>query len=126
MPCSMIVAVLIAAAPAPDNDSSPDYQTQVAPLLKEYCAGRHNDEDREGKFSLETYASLQKGTKHGPALLPGDPNGSLLLRVMTGAAKPAMPPKEEPRPMPTRSRSLKPGSPQVPEDPRGPNPTDSP
>ncbi len=98
MPCSMIVAVLIAAAPAPDNDSSPDYQTQVAPLLKEYCAGCHNDEDREGKFSLETYASLQKGTKHGPALLPGDPNGSLLLRVMTGAAKPAMPPKEEPRP----------------------------
>jgi WD40 repeat protein len=97
MLASMIMAVLI-AAPTLDGGAVPDYQSQVAPLLKQYCAGCHNDEDREGKFSLESYASLQRGTKHGPALLPGDAKGSLMLRLMTGAAKPGMPPKDEPRP----------------------------
>lgn len=100
MPRLMILAVLVAAAPAraAENGSAPDYGTQVAPLFKKYCAGCHNDEDREGKFSLESYASLQRGTAHGPALLPGDPKGSLIVRVLTGAAKPMMPPKDEPRP----------------------------
>ena len=94
---SPLTLALLVAIPA-DGGSAPDYQTQVAPILKQYCAGCHNDEDREGKFSLESYASLQRGTGHGPALLPGDPKGSLMLRVLTGLAKPMMPPKDEPRP----------------------------
>ena len=94
----MILAPLVIAAPILDGGSAPDYQAQVAPVLKKYCAGCHNDDDREGKFSLESYASMQRGTGHGPAMLPGDPKGSLMLRHMTGAAKPVMPPKDEPRP----------------------------
>ena len=100
MPSPMIMAVLVAASPAlfADGGSTPDYQTQVAPVLKKYCAGCHNDDDREGKFSLESFASMQRGTGHGPALLPGDPKGSLMLRLMTGVGKTAMPPKDEPKP----------------------------
>ncbi len=94
----MIMAPLVVAAQTLDGGSPPDYQSQVAPVFKKYCAGCHNDEDREGKFSLESYASLQRGTGHGPALLPGDPKGSRMLRVLTGAAKPMMPPKDEPKP----------------------------
>ncbi len=95
---SPVLATLLLAAPIADGAAAPEYQTQVAPLLKKYCAGCHNDEDREGKFSLETYAAMQKGTEHGPAFLPGDSKASRMLRVMTGAAKPIMPPKDEPRP----------------------------
>ncbi len=91
-----IAAASIAAAA--DANSAADYETRVAPVLKKYCAGCHNDEDREGKFSLETYASLKRGSKHGPAFLPGDSKGSRIVRVLTGAAKPAMPPEDEPRP----------------------------
>ena len=96
----MVLAGLVAAAPAAlaDGGSTPDYRTHVAPLFQKYCAGCHNDEDREGKFSLETFASLQKGSEHGPAFLPGDPKGSLIVRLISGAAKPAMPPKDEPKP----------------------------
>src|SRR6202042_3123199 len=95
-----ILAVLVAAVPARGAESAqaPDYGTQVAPIFKKYCAGCHNDEDREGKFSLESYAALQRGSAHGPALLPGDAKGSRIIRVLTGAAKPMMPPKDEPRP----------------------------
>jgi len=97
-----LVATLIASATVAlaDDAKAPDYQAQVAPVLKKYCAGCHNDEDREGSFSVETYASLQRGAEHGPALLPGDPKGSLMVRVLTGAAKPVMPPKDEPKPSP--------------------------
>jgi WD40 repeat protein len=94
---SIVIAALAPAAPA-DTGPAPDYDTQVAPVFKKYCTGCHNDEDREGKFSLESYGSLQKGTAHGPALLPGDAKGSRIVRLLTGAAKPVMPPKDEPRP----------------------------
>ncbi len=96
MPYPLIVAALLAGMA--DGGSPPDYQSQVAPVLKKYCAGCHNDEDREGKFSVESFASIQRGAEHGPALLPGDPKGSLMLRLMTGSGKRAMPPKGEPRP----------------------------
>ena len=91
----ILLAALAAAAPArgADDPPAPDYAARVAPILKKYCAGCHNDEDREGKFSLETYAAMQKGAAHGPAFLPGDAAGSLMVRLLTGAAKPVMPPE---------------------------------
>ncbi len=99
---SWFAAVLLAASGvlAAENESAPDYQKQVAPILKKYCEGCHNEDFPEGKFSLETYSALQKGTKHGPAVLPGDPDGSRMIRVLTGVSKPAMPPKDEPKPKP--------------------------
>jgi len=96
----MIAAIVMALGPAAlaDGGPAPDYATRVAPIFKKYCAGCHNDDDREGKFSLESYGSLQRGTEHGPALLPGDAKGSRIVCLVTGVAKPTMPPKDEPRP----------------------------
>ena len=78
--------------------AGPDYVREVAPLLKKYCAGCHNADDREGKLSLETYAELQRGGATGPAVLPGNAESSRLMRLLTGAAEPVMPPKDNPRP----------------------------
>jgi len=71
---------------------------QVAPVLRKYCAGCHNDDDKEGDFSLETFGALQEGIPDGPALLAGNPKGSLIVRLMTGKGKPVMPPEDEPQP----------------------------
>jgi mono/diheme cytochrome c family protein len=90
--------LILVPSVAADGQGAADYSAQVAPLFKKYCVGCHNDDDREGKFSLESYAALQRGTAHGPALLPGDPKGSRIIRALTGAAKPVMPPEDEPRP----------------------------
>ena len=78
-------------------DAAPDYETVVAPLLTKYCAGCHNDADREGDFSLESYDSLTHGLVKGPALLPGQPDSSRMIRVITGDADPQMPPDGEPQ-----------------------------
>ncbi len=92
-----VISILGSTARA-QTKPAPDYRGQIVPIFTKYCTGCHNDEDREGKFSLESFGALQKGTEKGPAVLPGDPKGSLMIRVLTGAAKPSMPPKGEPRP----------------------------
>jgi len=71
----------------------PDFAREVAPILNKYCAGCHNAEDAEGKLNLESFAGLEAGGKRGPVLMPGRSEASRLLRVLTGKAKPAMPPE---------------------------------
>ena len=75
----------------------PIYERDIAPILRTHCSGCHNDVDREGEFSVETFASLSRGGDKGATLKPGDPDASLLVRLIEGRAKPVMPPKEEPR-----------------------------
>ncbi len=107
MSISIIVAALVAAVPGDPGASAPEFSSRVAPIFRKYCAGCHNDEDREGKFSLESFAALQKGTAHGPALLPGDSAGSLIVRLMTTGKKPVMPPEDEPRPGPDEIATIR-------------------
>ena len=76
----------------------PDFGKDVAPILTKYCTGCHNDTDREGKLSLQTYESLLKGGVKGGVVTPGQVELSRLVRVLTGEAKPTMPPEGEEKP----------------------------
>ena len=95
---AILIFGLLPVAAVQGADQTPDYSKQVAPILKKYCAGCHNEQDREGKLSLESFASLQRGGKSGSALLPGDGKSSRLIRLITGQAKPLMPPEDNKRP----------------------------
>jgi mono/diheme cytochrome c family protein len=81
---------------AADN-VAPDYAKQIAPIFQKRCVGCHNAEDAEGKLSLDSYVDLQKGGKHGPSFQPGDVASSRILQLVTGKAKPIMPPEDEER-----------------------------
>jgi len=95
------------AAPAGNNSPpAPSYVTEITPILTKYCVGCHNDADLEGKLSLESYASLSRGGKHGAVILAGDAAASRLFRVLTGASKPTMPPEGEPAPSADEIRLL--------------------
>jgi hypothetical protein len=83
---------------AADDRPAPDFSADVAPLLTKYCAGCHGGAEPDGKLSLESFADLQRGGKHGPAVLAGDAASSRMIRLVTGAAEPKMPPAEEPVP----------------------------
>ena len=89
------------------DGAPPDFTQHVAPLLTKYCTGCHNDADREGKLSLESYASLLKGGEKGSVITPGQADLSRLVRVLTGQAKPAMPPEGEEAPKPAEIEVLK-------------------
>jgi hypothetical protein len=75
-----------------------DYHADIAPLLRQYCAGCHNDEDFEGDFSVERFSDLKSGGSKGDMLVAGKPDESYLIKLLTGDAKDPMPPKDEPQP----------------------------
>ncbi len=71
-----------------------DYSKQIAPLFRKYCESCHNVDDPEGKFVIDSYSSLLKGGKQGPALLPGNSKSSRLIRMVKGETKSVMPPED--------------------------------
>jgi dipeptidyl aminopeptidase/acylaminoacyl peptidase len=85
----------------------PDFAKDIAPIFTKYCAGCHNDDDREGKLSLASYDSLLKGGEKGGVVTPGQADLSRLVRVLTGQAKPQMPPDGEEAPKPEEIALLK-------------------
>ena len=93
---AIVLSIGSLAATAADK-VPPDYVRQIAPIFQKHCVGCHNADDAEGKLSLDSYSDLQKGGKHGPSFQPGDVASSRLLQLVTGKAKPVMPPEDEER-----------------------------
>jgi len=75
-----------------------DYHADIAPLLRQYCAGCHNDEDFDGDFSVEYFSDLEEGGSRGVMLRPGNPDDSYLIKLMTGETDEPMPPADDPQP----------------------------
>ncbi|HUE71448.1 MAG TPA: c-type cytochrome domain-containing protein, partial [Pirellulaceae bacterium] len=80
------------------EETVPDFSQHIAPLFTKYCTGCHNDTDREGKLSLESYASLLKGGEKGAVINPENGDLSRMILVLTGKADPKMPPEGEEEP----------------------------
>ena len=74
-----------------------DFHRDVAPILRQYCVGCHNNDDLEGELSVETFKLLMKGGENGIPIKAGDQFESLLAKVITKKAKPYMPPRQEPQ-----------------------------
>jgi len=75
-----------------------DYSRDIAPILRSYCSGCHDDVQREGKLSVETFAQLRHGGEdHRDPIHPGKPGDSFLIQSLTGQVRPKMPPKDEPQ-----------------------------
>ncbi len=75
------------------GDSSPVLITdkEVLPIFQTRCVTCHGKSRREGGLDLRTIASRLKGGRSGPALVPGDPEGSLLFQRLKASEMP--PPK---------------------------------
>jgi mono/diheme cytochrome c family protein len=100
----LVFSLLTLAAAA--QEAAPVYEKDIAPVLRSYCAGCHNDKDLEGRLSVETYAQLRQGGEdHAEPVKPGEPDGSFLIRSIEGKEKPKMPPKDEPQ-LPEAERAL--------------------
>ena len=86
--------------------ATPDFQRDVAPILRQYCAGCHNDDEPEAELSVETYASLLKGGESKAAVIPDNATKSYLVQTITGQKKPYMPPRKEPQLSPAQIQTL--------------------
>ena len=80
-----------AADPAkPDPAGAEFFEKKIRPVLTQHCASCHSAEAAtnkklKGNLYLDTRAGVLKGGDSGPALVPGKPAESLLLRSSTTA-----------------------------------------
>src|SRR5471030_1262803 len=70
------------AAPASSRPEAPEYfEAYVRPVLAANCYDCHADE-RMGGLRLDSRDGLLKGGKSGPAIVPGDPEKSLMIQAV--------------------------------------------
>jgi cytochrome c553 len=85
---AFVVAVAAQAQAAP-----PSFERDVAPILRERCAGCHGAKAPAAELSLTTEQSVLRGGKSGPAVVPGKPADSLLLTMVANGNMPKVGPK---------------------------------
>jgi mono/diheme cytochrome c family protein len=83
------------AAQGPTPDQLAFFEKEVRPLLADNCFKCHGDKKQENGLRLDARAFLMKGGDRGPALVPGEPDNSLLIHAVRygGDPHPKMPPK---------------------------------
>lgn len=99
--CLAALLLTAADAPTPIPVSVPtrkepvSYANEVADVLDAKCVGCHSSALAESKLNLEEVAGMLKGGKHGPAIVPGKADESLLLKMAAHRVEPVMPPKDK-------------------------------
>jgi hypothetical protein len=58
------------------------FETRIRTVLAGTCGKCHGAEVQSGGLRLDSREALLKGGEHGPAVMPGDAEGSLLLRAL--------------------------------------------
>ena len=104
---ALVAALLLVPAPravAADPAKPPDpaalefFEKKIRPALAQHCAGCHSaDADKakklKGNLYLDSRDGVLKGGDTGPAVVPGKPADSLLLKTLKYAGDVQMPPK---------------------------------
>ncbi|MCA9070178.1 MAG: DUF1549 domain-containing protein, partial [Planctomycetaceae bacterium] len=81
-----------AGSPAKSSATAKVTQHEILPFLYARCVTCHGKRKQEGKLDLRTVESIRKGGQSGPAVIPGKPEESLLLKRVHAREMP--PPKE--------------------------------
>src|SRR5437899_7865904 len=77
---------LAAAQNLPSDSSSGDYfEAKVRPILANNCYSCHTSSALSG-LRLDSLDAMKKGGKRGAAIIPGDPENSLLIQALRHTA----------------------------------------
>jgi hypothetical protein len=79
------------------NSKAPDFRDEIEPILEQNCIDCHGQHAQESGFRVDRLSALLKGGDSGePAIVPGDPDASYLIkRISTGDHEERMPPDDE-------------------------------
>jgi hypothetical protein len=58
------------------------FEDRVRPLLSKRCYECHGEDVAEGELRLDIKSGWERGGSRGPAIVPGDPSSSLLIRAV--------------------------------------------
>ncbi len=82
-PSHVVAADEPAAAPRPSDEQVRFFETTIRPLLANHCYDCHGEETQESELRLDSFAGMRRGGKAGPALIPGKPEGSLIVTAVS-------------------------------------------
>jgi hypothetical protein len=100
----MLCAALLLLLTACGRESAkPVAYADVKPIFDEYCLPCHQPGQpgyEASGLDMSNYASIMKGTRFGPVVLPGEPETSALVMLLEGRADPSirMPHGDAPQP----------------------------
>jgi cytochrome c553 len=87
---------------AQDNPGTAAFYTEkVKPILTTNCGKCHFDMNHKGGLSLATRAAALKGGRDGVVIVPGDPDNSLLVKLINHNGPP-----DDPKPMPPKAPKI--------------------
>src|SRR3954466_4850350 len=66
---------------APPSEQVESFEARILPILAVNCYDCHTDE-RMGGLRVDSREALLKGGRSGPAIVPGDPDKSLLIQAV--------------------------------------------
>jgi cytochrome c553 len=92
-----LATISIAALPAAAQEGDARFfEQKIRPVLVQHCYRCHSAEAKKlkGGLRLDTRAGVLRGGDSGPAIVPGKPAESLLLKALRHE-EPAMPPEEK-------------------------------
>ena len=91
----LTAAAAVAGLPSRSGRAAPDdaslkagleaagfFETRIRPLLIENCSKCHGGKKPKGDLRVDSLSSLLRGGSRGPALVPGQPDKSLLIRAV--------------------------------------------
>lgn len=86
-------APVSAADGKPNADGFEFFEKRIRPLLAENCYQCHGPEKQRNGLRLDSRAAILTGGDRGPAIVPGRPDDSRLIRAVRYDDEPRMPPK---------------------------------
>jgi hypothetical protein len=70
-----------------------NYNDHILPIFKNVCGNCHNPDKKKAGLDLTNYQGAMAGGETGPAVKPGNPDGSFIYKVAAHLEEPKMPPK---------------------------------
>jgi WD40 repeat protein len=89
----LLCAALLVSLSSPAQEKI-TYQDHVLPLIENNCAKCHNADKKKGDLDLTTYNGLLKGGGSGQVVTSGNADSSKLVKAITHAEEPTMPPNK--------------------------------
>jgi hypothetical protein len=83
-----LLLALLAIDPLAAQEKQPDsaalafFESKVRPLLVEHCYKCHADKKQRGNLRLDSRAAIVEGGDQGPAVVPGEPDRSLIVKAV--------------------------------------------
>jgi hypothetical protein len=88
-------------------DGKVSWSGTVQPILVDHCKRCHDQDKKKGNLYLMTYDGVMAGGNQGKAVVPGDPDSSLIVGAVEKKKWPNMPPKVFPALTPDRIQALR-------------------